>query len=147
MDVSQLASDAVSLRRIASVRRLDAPCHRHGRDHRLPRTHFCPSTPIPGDVDQRTVARPDLSSPLAIIASDKTATVKGCYVDSIQDIERGDYSRRLYAEGGGIVLYESAIALPESWKGQLEGIVNSSHGHVSLLGDLKSVGKALEMVW
>jgi hypothetical protein len=90
---------------------------------------------------------PDLDyPPIAIIASDKTATVKGCYVDSIQDIKKGDYSRLLYAEGDGIVLYESALALPESWKGQLKGTINSSHGHVSLLGDLKSVGQALELV-
>lgn len=73
-----------------------------------------------------------------------------------------DYSRMLYAPGDGVILRESSIALPGQWGKLLvkndasldeygkhaltneEGVVETSHRHVTLLSDVDGIGRCLE---
>ncbi|MCO5565964.1 hypothetical protein L7F22_019639 [Adiantum nelumboides] len=73
-----------------------------------------------------------------------------------------DYSRMLYAPGDGVILRESSISLPGQWgkllvrndasldeKGKHaltneEGVVETSHRHVTLLSDVDGIGRCLE---
>lgn len=48
--------------------------------------------------------------------------------------------------GDGIVLYSSASSLPggpDRWNKHLKGVVESSFGHVSLVGDVENIRKCL----
>jgi pimeloyl-ACP methyl ester carboxylesterase len=73
-----------------------------------------------------------------------------------------DYSRMLYAPGDGVILRESAATMPGDWGKLLvrealsvdekghnaltnnEGIVETSHRHVTLLSDVDGIGRCLE---
>ncbi|PWN34000.1 uncharacterized protein FA14DRAFT_173723 [Meira miltonrushii] len=73
-----------------------------------------------------------------------------------------DYSRMLYAPGDGVILRESSISLPGQWGKLLvkddasldergkhpltneEGVVETSHRHVTLLSDVDGIGRCLE---
>lgn len=73
-----------------------------------------------------------------------------------------DYSRMLYAPGDGVILRRSATSLPGEWSKLLvrgeasvdehganpltneEGVVETSHRHVTLLSDVDGVGRCLE---
>lgn len=83
------------------------------------------------------------SSTVAIITSSTTPTVHRCRVKDREAIVEGDYSRLQFAPGDGIVLKSSALALPEPWKQHLKTVEESPFGHLSLLGDLKTVDRAL----
>lgn len=84
-----------------------------------------------------------------------------------QSARAGDYSRMLYAPGDGVILRRSSTTLPGQWskllvrghhKGDVradhlqhedgltndEGVVETSHRHVTLLSDVDGVGRALE---
>ncbi|GAA6036230.1 hypothetical protein JCM8097_006847 [Rhodosporidiobolus ruineniae] len=102
-----------------------------------------------------------LYPPIAVLTSRSTATVRGVLSTSHDTIATEGYERLLWAEGDGIVLYESASRLPgdpevrgkkrgegdDKWMGHLKGVVESSHGHVSLLGDLDAVRKCVTMLY
>lgn len=80
-----------------------------------------------------------------------------------ETVRSGDYSRMLYAPGDGVILRRSAVALPGGWKRCLvrgdmsldqgqpgnpltndEGVVETSHRHVTLLSDVDGIGRCLE---
>ncbi|KAM0749622.1 hypothetical protein T439DRAFT_314947 [Meredithblackwellia eburnea MCA 4105] len=95
--------------------------------------------------------------PLCILASQKTATVRGVLASSYETIHSNMYEQLLFGAGDGIVCYDSARSLPGpvatpcntpvGWNSHLKGVVESNFGHVSLLGDLQAVGKCLEKLW
>lgn len=66
--------------------------------------------------------------PVVLISSRKTATVKGCLVNNELEIIDGDYDRLLFGEGDGIILHESASALPKVWQQHQVGQIESSNG-------------------
>lgn len=87
---------------------------------------------------------------MCILSSQKTPTVRGVITDSYETIKGGDYSQLLFDKGDGIVSYVSATELPggkDKWMKHVVGIEESSHGHVSLLGDLSTVRKCLEKLY
>ncbi|GAA5931518.1 hypothetical protein JCM10213_003131 [Rhodosporidiobolus nylandii] len=104
-----------------------------------------------------------LYPPIAVLSSRSTATVRGVLSTSRETIAEEGYDRLLWAEGDGIVLWESATRLPgdpevrggkrgekeggDGWMDHLKGCVESQHGHVSLLGDLDGVRKCLELLY
>ncbi|GAA6015462.1 hypothetical protein JCM10207_008603 [Rhodosporidiobolus poonsookiae] len=102
-----------------------------------------------------------LYPPIAILTSRATPTVRGVLASSRDKIAEEGYDKLLWAEGDGIVLYESASRLPgdpevrgkqrgqgdDRWQGHLKGVVESTHGHVSLLGDLDSVRQCLNLLY
>lgn len=84
-----------------------------------------------------------------------------------QSARVGDYSRMLYAPGDGVILRRSSTTLPGQWhrllvRGQYhgdvrashlqeeenltnnEGVVETSHRHVTLLSDVDGIGRAVE---
>ncbi|BGP43241.1 hypothetical protein JCM10449v2_007269 [Rhodotorula kratochvilovae] len=108
-------------------------------------------------------AKAHLYPPLAVLTSSRTPTVRGILVSSREDIVREGYERLLWAAGDGIVLGESATRLPgdpevdgrertgrpedDRWMVHLQGSVETSHGHVGLLGDIDGVRKGLELLY
>ncbi|GAA6051433.1 hypothetical protein JCM3770_000518 [Rhodotorula araucariae] len=108
-------------------------------------------------------AKAHLYPPLAVLTSSRTPTVRGILVSSREDIVREGYERLLWAAGDGIVLSESATRLPgdpevegrertgrpedDKWMAHLQGVVETSHGHVGLLGDIEGVRKGLELLY
>ena len=55
------------------------------------------------------------------------------------------YDNLAFASGDGVCLAKEAM-LPEGYKVANGGRVSSDRGHVTLLGDLNAVGRALEAV-
>ncbi|GAA5990400.1 hypothetical protein JCM10908_007353 [Rhodotorula pacifica] len=114
-------------------------------------------------IDLYDPAKADRYPPMTIITSRKTPTVRGILVTSKEDIAREGYERLLWAEGDGIVLYESAARLPgdpelegrkrtgepanDRWHAHLRGVVETHHGHVGMLGDLDAVRKCFELLY
>ncbi|GAA5891620.1 hypothetical protein JCM8208_007344 [Rhodotorula glutinis] len=108
-------------------------------------------------------AKAHLYPPLAILTSHKTPTVRGVLVTSRDHIVSEGYERLLWAEGDGIVLHESAIRLPgdpevegrartgrpedDKWMVHLQGVVETTHGHVGLLGDLDGVRQGMQLLY
>lgn len=104
--------------------------------------------------------------PIAILTSGRTPTVRGALTaattsDAPKDAwkksaREGDYSRMLYAPGDGVILRKSSTTLPGEWSSLLvrgkketdltnaEGVVETSHRHVSLLSDVDGIGRCLE---
>lgn len=95
--------------------------------------------------------RPALSEsnrypPLAVIYGKSIPTCAGAKVDGREGIPCSDvYDNLAFASGDGVCLAREAM-LPEGYKTVNRGRVNSDRGHVTLLGDLEAVGKALEAV-
>lgn len=95
--------------------------------------------------------RPKLSEsnrypPLALIYGKSIPTVYGAKVDGREGIPCSDvYDNLAFASGDGVCLAREAM-LPEGYKAVNGGRVSSDRGHVTLLGDLNSVGRALEAV-
>ncbi|GAA5903329.1 uncharacterized protein JCM6883_002763 [Sporobolomyces salmoneus] len=87
-----------------------------------------------------------LYPPLAVLTNSKVPTVRGVQVKSRETIPTEKYDSLLYAEGDGIVTYDSARTLPGRWGKQLKGVVETSHGHVAMLSDLASVRKAVALL-
>ncbi|BGP27438.1 YJR098C-like protein [Rhodotorula toruloides] len=108
-------------------------------------------------------AKAHLYPPIAILTSRKTPTVRAVCATSEKHVAIEGYQRLLWAQGDGIVLYESATRLPgdpdlagrprtgqpetDKWMAHLKGVVETSNGHVGMLGDLDGVRKCLELVY
>ncbi|GJN93825.1 hypothetical protein Rhopal_006883-T1 [Rhodotorula paludigena] len=108
-------------------------------------------------------AKAHLYPPIAVLTSSRTPTVRGVLVTDREHIAAEGYDRLLWAAGDGIVLHESATRLPgdpevegrartgkpetDRWMYHLQGTVESSHGHIGLLGDLDGVKKGLELLY
>jgi hypothetical protein len=103
-----------------------------------------------------------LYPPIALLSSHSTATVRGVLSSSRERVAAEGVARLTWAEGDGIVLYESATRLPgdpemrgekrtggveDGWMGKLAGVVESGHGHVSLLGDLDAMKECLRLLY
>ncbi|GAA5901425.1 hypothetical protein JCM5296_003006 [Sporobolomyces johnsonii] len=105
--------------------------------------------------------------PIALISSRRTPTVRGVLATSHAAIPQEGYEKLLWDEGDGIVLWESATRLPgakagrkgddasggggggeaDGWTRHVRGVVESSNGHLGLLGDLDAVRRALECIY
>lgn len=95
-------------------------------------------------------AKSHLYPPMVVLTSQKTPTVRGVLSPTYDAIKTGHYEHLLFGEGDGIVLYDSARELPGGegrWMRHLKGVEESSHGHVSLLGDLGGVRRCLEKLY
>ncbi|TVY88294.1 Uncharacterized protein LAWI1_G008763 [Lachnellula willkommii] len=84
--------------------------------------------------------------PLALIYGKSIPTCNGAKVDGREGIPCSDvYDNLSFASGDGVCLAKEAM-LPPGYKVAYGGRVNSDRGHVTLLGDLNAVGKAMEAV-
>jgi hypothetical protein len=84
--------------------------------------------------------------PLAVIYGKSIPTVYGAKVDGREGIPCSDvYDNLAFASGDGVCLAREAM-LPEGYKAVYGGRISSDRGHVTLLGDLSAVGRALEAV-
>ena len=107
-----------------------------------------------------------LYPPMALLTSRKTPTVRGVIAKDRASIKTDPYEDLLWDEGecplhsisqsyvlnlasstgDGIVLHASSSSLPggpDRWNKHVKGIVESNHGHVSLVGDVNSVRQCL----
>ena len=95
--------------------------------------------------------KPELSEsnrypPLSLIYGKSIPTVFGAKVDGREGIPCSDvYDNLAFASGDGVCLAREAM-LPEGYKAVNGGRISSDRGHVTLLGDLNAVGRALEAV-
>lgn len=95
--------------------------------------------------------RPELSEanrypPLAVIYGKSIPTCCGAKVHGLASIPHSDvYDNLAFASGDGVCLAKEAM-LPEGYKVAYGGRVRSERGHVTLLGDLNAVGRAIEAV-
>lgn len=87
-----------------------------------------------------------LYPPVAVITNSKIPTVRGVQVKNRKSIPAEKYDSLLYGEGDGIVPFDSARTLPGGWGRQLKGVVETSHGHVSMLSDINAVRKAVALL-
>lgn len=100
--------------------------------------------------------------PIALLTSRATPTVRGILSTSRSTIAAEGVERLTWAQGDGIVLFESASRLPgdpevrgeertggeaDGWTRHLKGVVESSNGHVSLCSDLEGVRQCLQMLY
>jgi len=95
--------------------------------------------------------RPELSEanaypPLALIYGKSMPTCCGAKVDGLEGIPCSDvYDNLAFAAGDGVTLAKEAM-LPEGYKAAFGGRIRSDRGHLTLLGDLDAVGRAIEAV-
>jgi hypothetical protein len=95
--------------------------------------------------------KPELSQtnkypPLAVIYGKSIPTCCGAKVDGREGIPCSDsYDNLAFASGDGVCLAREAM-LPEGYKVAYGGRIRSERGHVTLLGDLNAVGRALEAI-
>ncbi|KAB8296821.1 hypothetical protein EYC80_002236 [Monilinia laxa] len=95
--------------------------------------------------------RPEISDanrypPLAIIYGKSIPTVYGAKVAGREGIPCADvYDNLAFASGDGVCLAREAM-LPDGYQLARGGRVRSDRGHVTLLGDLNAVGRAMEAV-
>ena len=95
--------------------------------------------------------RPELSEtnqypPLAVIYGKSIPTCCGAKVDGLASIPHSDvYDNLAFASGDGVCLAKEAM-LPEGYQVAYGGRIRSDRGHVTLLGDLNAVGRAIEAV-
>lgn len=81
--------------------------------------------------------------PLALIYGKSTPTVYGARVDGRDGIACSDcYDDLAFASGDGVCLAKEAM-LPEGYSCIKGGRISSERGHVTLLGDLNAVGRAI----
>lgn len=84
--------------------------------------------------------------PLALIYGKSIPTVYGAKVDGREGIPCSDsYDNLAFASGDGVCLAREAM-LPTGYKAAYGGRISSDRGHVTLLGDLSAVGRAMEAV-
>ena len=84
--------------------------------------------------------------PLAVIYGKSIPTVYGAKVDGREGIPCSDsYDNLAFASGDGVCLAKEAM-LPDGYKAVKGGRISSDRGHVTLLGDLNAVGRAVEAV-
>ena len=95
--------------------------------------------------------RPEISEsnhypPLAVIYGKSIPTCCGAKVDGREGIPCSDsYDNLAFASGDGVCLAKEAM-LPEGYKAVFGGRIRSDRGHVTLLGDLNAVGRAIDAV-
>ncbi|KAG0646868.1 Uncharacterized protein D0Z07_6244 [Hyphodiscus hymeniophilus] len=100
---------------------------------------------------QELYFRPEISEdnlypPLAVIYGKSIPTCCGAKVDGVEGIPCSDsYDNLAFASGDGVCLAKEAM-LPEGYKAVYGGRIRSNRGHVTLLGDLNAVGRAIEAV-
>jgi hypothetical protein len=95
---------------------------------------------------KRELSESNRYPPLALIYGKSIPTVYGAKVDGREGIPCSDvYDNLAFASGDGVCLAREAM-LPEGYKAVNGGRISSDRGHVTLLGDLNSVGQALEAV-
>ncbi|KAH6719971.1 hypothetical protein BKA61DRAFT_593926 [Leptodontidium sp. MPI-SDFR-AT-0119] len=84
--------------------------------------------------------------PLALIYGKAIPTCAGAKVDGRDSIPCADvYDNLAFASGDGVCLAKEAM-LPVGYKVAYGGRISSNRGHVTLLGDLNAVGRAIEAV-
>lgn len=95
--------------------------------------------------------RPEISEanrypPLAVIYGKSIPTCCGAKVNGREGIPCSDsYDNLAFASGDGVCLAKEAM-LPEGYKAAFGGRIRSDRGHVTLLGDLNAVGRAIGAV-
>ncbi|MCV5090511.1 hypothetical protein OFC13_28175, partial [Escherichia coli] len=84
--------------------------------------------------------------PLTVIYTNDIPTVYAARVTCRDAIACTDaYDDLMFASGDGVVLARESM-LPEGYELVKDGRVCTDRGHVSMLGDLAAVGRALEAV-
>lgn len=84
--------------------------------------------------------------PMAIIYGKEVPTVYGAHVSSRDVIPCADaYDDLVFRSGDGVVLAREAM-LPEGYELVNGGRVSSDRGHITLLGDMDAVGRALDAI-
>lgn len=84
--------------------------------------------------------------PLAFIYGKSTPTLYRARVDGREGISCSDsYDNLAFASGDGVCLAKEAM-LPEGYMVVSGGRVSSDRGHLTLLGDLNAVGRAIQAV-
>jgi pimeloyl-ACP methyl ester carboxylesterase len=84
--------------------------------------------------------------PLAVIYGKSVPTVFAAKVDGRDGIACADaYDNLAFASGDGVCLAKEAM-LPEGYFPVSGGRISSDRGHLTLLGDLNAVGRAIESV-
>ena len=84
--------------------------------------------------------------PAAIIYGKSTPTVYGAKVKDRDAIKRaGAYDDLAFASGDGVVLARASM-LPDGYDVVKGGLISTDRGHITLLGDLEAVGRALNAV-
>lgn len=92
------------------------------------------------------LAKENLYPPLAVIYGKSVPTVYGARVDGRDGIACADaYDDLAFASGDGVCLAKEAM-LPDGYMCVQGGRICSDRGHVTLLGDLNAVGRAIEAV-
>lgn len=82
--------------------------------------------------------------PLAVLYGKTIPTVYAVQVDGREGIARTDaYDNLLFRPGDGVVLAKEAM-LPEGYSIVRGGRVSTERGHLTMLGDMPAVGRALE---
>jgi len=85
--------------------------------------------------------------PAAVIYGKSTPTVYGARVRDREAIKHADaYDDLAFASGDGVVLARAAM-LPEGYQAARGGVISSERGHVTLLGDLEAVGRAVNAIY
>ncbi|KAI1173911.1 hypothetical protein F4777DRAFT_416935 [Nemania sp. FL0916] len=84
--------------------------------------------------------------PLAVIYGKDTPTVWAAHVASREAIACADaYDDLVFRSGDGVVLAKEAM-VPEGYELVRGGRISTDRGHITILGDLESVGRALQAV-
>ena len=91
-------------------------------------------------------AAADAYPPLAVVYGKDTPTVWAARVAGREAIAGvAAYDDLVFRSGDGVVLAREAM-LPEGYETAKGGRVSTDHGHITMLGDLEAVGRALEAV-
>lgn len=81
--------------------------------------------------------------PLAVIYGKDVPTVWGAHVSSREQISCSDaYEDLVFRSGDGVVLAREAM-LPRGYELVKDGRISTDRGHITMLGDLEAVGRAL----
>ncbi|KAH3685723.1 hypothetical protein WICPIJ_003323, partial [Wickerhamomyces pijperi] len=88
---------------------------------------------------------PDLKyPPLVTVYGDAVPTVRGCQVNGIGGIARGEYDDFYYGPGDGVVHHK--WLMPERRGFEVRERISSEAGHISLMTDFAAMERALESV-
>lgn len=88
----------------------------------------------------------NLYPPLAVIYGKDIPTVWAAHVSSREAIACTDaYDDLVFRSGDGVVLAKEAM-VPEGYGLVKGGRISTDRGHITILGDLESVGKALQAI-
>lgn len=84
--------------------------------------------------------------PLAVIYGKDIPTVWAAHVSSREAIACSDaYDDLVFRSGDGVVLAKEAM-VPEGYELVKGGRISTDRGHITILGDLESVGRALQAI-